>query len=421
MKEWCQDIMGIKMDGYRMMSISIILFSVATLTYRLIDPYLPLNIFGGFIFIVALIWIYLENAKQKDIVFIMMILLIDLISFIMSSGAGLNIKDAVYWTCTLLSIWMISDRKISKKIHKAFSDQEQAILIVTILNNIVILFGMFRDDCYSGVWGERYFLGYAYSNHVLASGVCLNLCLTLFATRKIKGILPKIVLMVPGTFALLQSGARTFLISVILIWFFFFIYHIDRLNTKMMMIPAFLSAGVYVFFHSNIIDKFVNPNAHTSGGLSGIDRLTNGRTTFWLIDLFAYKEFGFVKKIFGGGFDLPYHINLGKYGMYIWSHNDFIETLLSAGFLGVFVYGCALLKNYKSFKKHCRMKWPPVLVLLYFLIVAFCNGLFGYQHYLYSYIVLYIFVDGAQMRYREPFREYMGRRFSDEEKIEIEK
>ena len=121
-----------------------------------------------------------------------------------------------------------------------------------------------------------------------------------------------------------------------------------------------------------------------------MEKLTGGRSAFWAIDFEKYLELNPFYLVFGKGFDFPYFVNQTYYnGMRIWCHNDFLDCLLSGGLLCFLVYIYIVFKNIFSLKDS---KILMTFLGLYYLFVAFINGLFGYQHYLLSYIMLYIVV-----------------------------
>lgn len=382
--------MRIKIGLFNVLLIMFALFSTATLTYRIINHIIPLNTILGFGITANLLFLYIKQYKNRDGYFLVCVFLCILISFILTSDWKTNINDAIYWANTVLFMWKIADENISKKIYKAVEKERDLLLIILMINNIIIIIGFFISECYTSSWGGHYYIGYAYSNHVLASGVLLNLCLSILLIKNFKNEVVKVILLIPSTVAVLQSGARTYVVSLILIWMVFYIFCIKNRNIKLIIIPATIIGGWLLFINSEMLDKFLNPNAYVK--ISGATGFTSGRSDFWMIDLNAYKELNPLGLLFGKGFDYPYYINATRYNYRIWCHNDFLECLLSVGIVGLAVYSFSMIKNFYSLNKSFIIK---MLISLYFLFTAFVNGLFGYQHYLYSYILLYVFTMGV--------------------------
>ena len=91
----------------------------------------------------------------------------------------------------------------------------------------------------------------------------------------------------------------------------------------------------------------------------------------------------------GNGFDYVYYINKTRYGLQIWAHNDFVNVLLCNGIIGIWVYFysyfCVFRESWRNMKK-----LDAILLSLFLLIIALINGLFVYQHYLYSFVIMYL-------------------------------
>jgi O-antigen ligase len=123
--------------------------------------------------------------------------------------------------------------------------------------------------------------------------------------------------------------------------------------------------------------------------LNPVEAFTNGRTAFWAIDLQAYLQGNLFYKIFGHGFDYIYYINQTRYGLRIWAHNDFINVLLCNGILGIITYFYSYICIFREAWKNLK-KLDAILLSLFLVIIALINGLFVYQHYLYSFIIIYV-------------------------------
>lgn len=206
---------------------------------------------------------------------------------------------------------------------------------------------------------------------------------------------------IPGIIAILESGARIFLIPVIVILYVFYRYYIDSITVKTVCFPILIIAAIYIFINSGMLEKFafVKDNTYISSNMLG--QITSGRTEFWMIDLNAFQDYSLLNKLVGKGFDNVYRINKAGYGMAIWAHNDVINTLLSTGLLGCLLYLIAFIQHiYTIFKSHST-RIERALISSYIVIPMLLNGYCVYQHYLYSaiiFITLYLSIQDTRQR-----------------------
>ncbi len=378
----------VKWNIYDIIVVGICIFSVATLLYNIINPIIPLNRIIGLVLLLAMVSTYRKTTSKVLIVAISLTVLFVLSIFnatVISDG----INNAIYWYSTMITLWFFADKRRTQALGFSFRKNIKFVRFVVAIDFIVVTAGFFVNSCYSQLWGNRYYVGFAYGAHILACGCCLAMTLALFVVQDINNYLIKIGFFIPFLLGVLECGARTYLVSILVILFVLYKYQIKNINVKVILIPISILAGVYLFMHSGLLEKFLDPNKYANK--TGMDLFTSGRSTFWLIDLKAYLEGNIYRLFFGNGFDFSYLTNLQRYGRSNWAHNDFIEVLISAGIIGLGLYFYILLNNYKVYRyKLNRLTcWA---VAIYYLFVAFVNGLIIYQHYLYSYIVLSAFV-----------------------------
>jgi hypothetical protein len=141
-----------------------------------------------------------------------------------------------------------------------------------------------------------------------------------------------------------------------------------------------------------MIDKIRFTSGSSSGFGAFLVRFTSGRSVFWLIDLRAFYDFGFLNKLAGNGFDYIYYVNKTFYNMEIWAHNDIINLLLSVGLIGTSVYLFVIGRMIKNINVTVGKRFPSALLISYVVFPALINGFFMYQHYLYSFVILAIFI-----------------------------
>ena len=284
------------------------------------------------------------------------------------------------------------DSDFSKsKLLCALEQSEKIIKWIVILCDIVLCIGFFDARCYdSSQWDGSYFIGYTNASHTMSSGACLLLVFSLYIIRNKKNI-TSFIYFVPSIIAILKSGARTFLVPIVIVCFFFYAYNIRNFSIKLLVFPIAIICASYVFLNSSMIEKFSFSVNNQYTDMNFLGRLTNGRTAFWVVDLLAFRNYNIIQKLLGNGFQYVYMVNEKNFNLAIWAHNDFINCLLSVGIIGTLLYVYML---YKTGKKIVRMTRRDIIIktllIFYILLPAFLNGFYTYQHYFYSFIILMI-------------------------------
>lgn len=371
------------------MIIGICLYAMFGLLYRFTEALFPFSRVFGIIVLLMLMCATLSTLKREDILLIVGLVMCSCASFCMATDFKLNLNDCIYWVSTIIFIWKLKDTTFCVELYEASMRRKKGIILGLLISNIVLIVGLFDKSCYSYVWGSKgYYMCYAYSNHTMASLCCLLLCVTLIASNWFKYDLIRVVMILPATYAILSSGARVFLISLVIICAFYYLYALRNKILKYLYTPVLLIGAVFAFLNSGMLQKILVPFENSK--LSGLDSFTSGRTIFWKADILAFSNYSIINKLFGNGFDAPYIINLREVSMKIWSHNDLINCLLAVGLLGTGIYTYVLITSYKSFKNNKVL--DRLMIIAYWCIIALVNGAFGYQHYLYSFVLLMIFV-----------------------------
>lgn len=379
-----------KINIYVMFTFLLAFFSFSTLTYRF---WPAINIILGFFIFGILILIYFDSLKKKDIAILLPIILISVLSLRYMENISTNIGDALRWIITLMLLWKICDKDFSSKIFLSCKKISRVLNCISLINILIIAVGLFLDICYSHSWEGRYYICFAYSEHSFCCSALISFVLVLISAEKNKRYLIKIPCFLILSFSIFQSGARTYIISIIILWLFVFKYYIQNKKLKYYLIPLFMVLFVFFIVNSNIMEKiiFTYNNQYISNDTS--TSISSGRFDFWKIDLHAFSELNLFDQLFGTSFDYVYIVNLNNYGLEIWAHNDFINVLLCNGIFGLFIYVVVLMRTIFVMFKNKVKHFDAILVFMFYLIVAFINGLFGYQHYLYCYVLLYCFID----------------------------
>ena len=380
-------------------------FALSTITQQLF-PF-STNRIVGIILLLCLMIDLFYNASRRKVCFWLAIIIIFMLSFLFAEDIKYNLESYIYWITTLLLLHKMTRTNAATELMDAFSRNTLWIKIILYLYSLCNFLFLFKADCYESYagWGNAgYFKAYASTPHTLASVSCLFLTLACYYMM-LEGIDVMIGIgILVAVLSVFQSGARVFLISAVCIvlvvafilfrnrqyrYFFYFIGGI---------------AFIFLFIKSGMMDKFEAVFSNKSADVMAA--FTNARSTIWTIDIREFSNSGWFQKLLGHGFDYVPKINQMYYGDPIWAHNDFIQILLSVGIIGLVIYLLSI------FDVLTKMKCSGVLVKLllgvYVILPAFMNGLYIYQHLVYS--VFYLWMIGSLYDKKEIYLESIIRK-----------
>lgn len=375
-------------NSYSLLNKLILLYTITTLSYTLWPLASPNRIVGFMIFFCVL-WMYCLRMDRKKLIILFACGVLAVFSMLLAVDLSRNITDAIYWILTIMLFVLVKEDCFLANINKIALYNRKWIKVTVIICNLLLTVGLFDSKCYgSESWGSKYFLGYTNAAHTLCAGVCLLMALVLYMLRFESRNIFKFVYLLPGIIAILQSGSRVFILSAIVIIVIYYMRYVGSKSIKVILFPIAIVMVVYLFLNSNMMTKFnfVIGNQYISS--NPLAQITSGRTEFWKIDIEAFRDSAFFSFLFGHGFDYVYRINDMAYGLYIWSHNDLIDLLLSVGLTGTIVYMGVLFKQFKYNKQHIASKYVRILLIGYVILPILLNGFFGYQHYVYSYVFM---------------------------------
>lgn len=222
-------------------------------------------------------------------------------------------------------------------------------------------------------YGNYYFMPFGVNGFRTSPAALFVLCLIMIAMTYYKNRRIFAFSVFP-VYVIFTGSSRTyFLVGVLLFVIAFYIYCKGKTKFYVYAIPGAL-IGYKAYTLTAIADKTVN-SIDTSGTREDFwFKITSGRSIFWRVDLEAYKNFSFGKKLFGNGFNYVYDLNYSAKRGYIWAHNDFINLLLNFGAVGALLYtACiAALIVFVLYRSKCKI--PPVIVFLV-IMVWFSNAM----------------------------------------------
>jgi O-antigen ligase len=364
-------------------------FMLSTIVQTLL-PFSLNRVLALFIITAVGVYTYLQMT-WRDFIVVLYCLFILASTYLISQDKLTNFSDAVYLITAILILNFIQKQNVLEELRQTIRRMDIAVEAVIIVCEIILLISLMDKNCYSAAWGGgKYFLGFCASEHTLASSCSLLLSLILASTVGKTVKWTHMLLMAVPSVCIMASGARTFIIPLLIGLYVYF-----RRNVKNNVIKLFLLAGAftalwYLFLHSNMYAKIQYTLNYNRNDILG--SLTSGRTNFWAIDLHDFISGDFLQILVGKGFDYVYRLNSAQAGMAIWAHNDIINLLLSVGIIGTAFYCAVLIRFIRLCSKSIFSAMERFLFFLYIFFPMMVNGFYSYPHYLYSVIFLACYV-----------------------------
>lgn len=377
-----------KVNMHRVLALAIILFCISSLTYAF---WPPINRVLALFIIAALVSCFLTNIRQKDVIIGLGLIGVLFFSIVVAEDMAQNLEDWLYWAVTCVFLVLMGRESFAIGLTNELRSFRRLTDIIIYASNLLLAVSFFVPSSYAQSAVGVYYLGFGYSSHTICCGASILLALTLFRYQNENSALKQTLLMIPATLAILESGARTFLVSAVVFWAVYFIYVLKSKKMKILAFPVMVAVALIAIMNSGLMEKFVATSSNQYISEDALTAMSSGRLEFWQIDLEAFAALDWICKIVGKGFDYVYEVNATQYGLRIWAHNDIINILLSAGVIGFLVYTFVFVEVRKWMKESVSKRSSRMLLWLYVLVPLLVNGLFLYQHYLYSFILLALF------------------------------
>ena len=354
----------------------------------LLQTKIPFNfnrIFGFMLFFLILSYI-VERKKKSDFYILCFSILSVTISFGITTNTSTNLSNSIYW---LLAIWLIrisEDSDFQYKMIETLNRERKIIRLTIVVANLILIYSLFSGDGYKVSYLERYFVGFTVHQHTLASAACFIICLILVdlcitgQCKRVKFPVKHFILLLPAMIAVLQSSARVFLLTAGLLIVYIYLYKVEDISLKVLLLPISILTIGNLFMNSNVFERMINISGSNSNAY------TSGRLEFWAADINAFLNSNIIHKIFGHGFEYVQIINKELTSVAIGAHNDYITLLLGLGLFGMLIYVSVLINEFKStFMLKSIIK--VAMLFVFWFVPSFINGFYGYQLLLYSYII----------------------------------
>ena len=310
-----------------------------------------------------LIVLRINRVKLIHVLFFILTIVNYVIAYISTKGFPYRINDLFYFPFWCLFLYYASIHR--DKLAYLFANSKRFNSAILLIWNGIVFVSFFSANSYTHHWGEgTYFKSFSNGEHRFASTAILITVLALYMLLKYKKKKYLLYLAIP-TISILMTGARTYLI-VLVGALFIFLY--ERIDNKFYLYLSVILFGIIAYFLILLTPmgakmQFVSTNAHSTDVLNA---LTSNRVSFWTLQILSFSKEGWLKQIFGAGFNFVYDVSN------LWAHNDFINILLSFGIVGVVEYLFFYFFLYRTYKELYRMNSMEAFV---FIMMWFFNAM----------------------------------------------
>ena len=378
-----------KISRYDVFIILLGLYMISNMLYKLFPEIVSPNRIVGVAIIITIGNIYLKCFQRSDLLIILYLFFISIYTQIISVDYFLNFEHIQYFVTTVLILWKIRNRKIREQLYLAVIRNRKFLFFIIYSIAISIGIGFTFSSNYS--YG---YTGFSSGAHPFLSGITFVLSTYTLLICNNKFRIREFVIISLLLTSVFMGSARSYLIPIGLLCIIIYYTKFSMKYMRYIVIVFSVAVLVYIIPSTTIAERFTTSTEQAAySGQSSVEAFSSGRLVFWGMDLFAFSKLEISEKIFGAGFDYLYHYNAVNYGANIWAHNDFIHILSSIGIIGFCFYSGLLVVLLNDFRlemkrKNGRIKFAFPIIVGYILIVAFINGLYIYQHFLYSIIML---------------------------------
>ncbi len=367
-----------------------IIFPLTTFTQTL-SPFSLNRILAVGIVLLLIYMAFLKSPTYSGIISYIYLIVIYFYTSLIAQDFLKNIEDVIYFSTTVLLVIALHKKQNLDDISNSFIDLKRFTKIVIWVSELLLLKALFSSNCYDIAWGgDVYFTAWSSTQHSLASACCtLIVIVILYYKEKFFSLIQILFIAIPA-FCILQSGARVFLLTLVILLVVYINSKTKKNSGRIISLIVVIGVVIYAFLNSNMLNKvmYLLNNPYNADILNSF---TGGRTDFWKIDLLYFSESNILYKIFGQGFDCIYRVNESLFGIKIWAHNDIINLLVSIGIFGTLFYILCWIKLFKKSKIDFS-KVNQGLFILYIIIPMIINGLYNYVHFIVGIPFLIIFL-----------------------------
>lgn len=299
-----------------------------------------------------------------------------------------NILDYIYFFTSLCWLYFLQNKEYRKKLIDEFNRYTKFSDFTIYFSVVITVFCIITKIGYVKSWDGMYYVGLSELTHTAASSLCLVNALILFNKNKKGFSWVSLLMMLLLSYAIFETGARTYIISAVIIIYLYVHDAKEIKNYKHIVYPIIVVLCFIILSKSNIVDKInfsKTPDKYNK--VDSLTQQTSGRSTFWIIDLKGFVNGDLFDKLFGHGHGYTYYLNKTYYNLNVWAHNDFIQLIVGGGIITLLLYLAELKKLSIKVLKNKRMMLK-IIFYTYYLFPAFFNGFYNYSHYFLSFVLI---------------------------------
>lgn len=365
-----------------------ILYTFAALVQELL-PF-SLNRVLGAAIVVVLGYDFLTRFSAKRALTVCAVGLLFVVNVgILTTDRSEELEFYIYWVAALLILCYVGSDGVISDIRGVVTRHGSAVGVCVMASALLVVTLLVTHTGYESQWGGGlYFSGFCNTEHTMASVCCLVMSLAYLCERT-GGLRSWVVFPILGvmSWAVMQTGARTFLVPVAVIWILFVRESVSRRWLRLLIYAVLVAIVVYAFAFTGMASKFDYLADISVNTDSFISAMTSGRNEYWMTDLSAWAGRGPFVWVLGGSAAAVYDINWATFHMRIWSHDDFVMLICSVGIVGLLLYIAALKSFFNSVERRVG-QLAFLLTLLFVLFPAFINGFYLSQHLVYASVFL---------------------------------
>lgn len=385
--------LSIKLDmelPYKTLIILIILFIPINLLKDLFP--IPMTLINGGMILLFLLYINVRRLKKRTALIMIMAAVLFFSNLLVTDNVSRHFRNFLNWFSLVLILEILSYKKNIDCFYSVFEKNNSLFKKMLIICWLIVGTLLLIPACYSGGWWglSGGFVAFTVS-HAVAAAACTLGVFSLLLWFNGKHIIIPFIMILASAYIILQTGARTYVLSIGFLFLYYLNVMIKKQYIKWGTLIIVVIASISIIPNSSFAEKNeIVRSYQTINGVSLINALTSGRTAIWAADVKYYFSNGLYLFLFGNGFSTSYAVNrLYYHGMDIFSHNLFIETLLSTGMVG----GLGLLYLiYMFVKANCMNRKDKLLIFGYVVGIGFINGMMDSQIYCYSILLICMIV-----------------------------
>lgn len=330
-----------------------------------------------------------SRAKLTHVICMVSVILLSIWGFSVTSEAVINPNEAIYfgYLSVFATFWVSNKRALMEYFYR----EKRYIKGICIIWCVLVVFSMLLPSSYdSGV-----FVSFAIDTFRLSPSAILIMALSgmLIATEKKQG---DIVYSLIPLLAILLGSSRTYLVVGALLFCINLSMVIKRKDIFISMAVVLAIFGGIIVMNSSMGAKFLSSMMEHEY-IDEAAVFTSGRSNFWTEDLEAFEKQSLKKQVLGCGLNFIRITNGAVPGTDIkgiWAHNDFIQIVITYGYVGLVLY---LVSMRMIFTKFSRLRLPFTVNLAIFMIWFF-NAMFNmYFTYACSMIALPVVIMACEV------------------------